>query len=84
MQTPLSEEEHYGFAIENTTKMVDGVHLTGHTGVAYGLFSAMFFDPKKKFGIVVISNGADPAEKDGYNKIIKRAVNILYDSFIRN
>ena len=82
MQTPLSEEEHYGFAIENTTKMVDGVELTGHTGVAYGLFSAMFFDPKKKFGFVVISNGCDPTYLDGYNKVIKRTMNILFDYFI--
>ena len=84
MQTPLSEEEQYGFAIENTIKMVDGVHLTGHTGAAYGLFSAMYFDPKKKFGIVVISNGCHPENKDGYNKVIKRAVNVLYENLIKN
>jgi CubicO group peptidase (beta-lactamase class C family) len=84
MQTPLSEEEQYGFAIENTTKMIDGVQLTGHTGSAYGLFSAMFFDPKKKFGIVVISNGCDPNYTNGYNKVIKRTMNILYDLLIVN
>jgi CubicO group peptidase (beta-lactamase class C family) len=82
MQTPLSEEEQYGFAIENTVKMVDGVHLTGHTGSAYGLFSAMFFDPKKKYGIVVISNGCHPEYKGGYNHVIKRTVNVLYDNLI--
>ena len=84
MQTPLSDEEHYGFAIERTTKLVDGAELVGHNGAAYGLFSAMYFDPKKKFGIVVISNGCHPENKDGYNKVIKRAVNVLYDSFINN
>ena len=84
MQTPLSDEEQYGFAIENTTKMVDGVHLTGHTGSAYGLFSAMFFDPKKKYGIVVISNGCHPEYKGGYNHVIKRTVNVLYDNLIAN
>ena len=84
MQAPLSEEEQYGFAIENTIKMVDGVHLTGHTGSAYGLFSAMFFDPKKKYGIVVISNGCHPAYKGGYNNVIKRTVNVLYDNLIKN
>lgn len=84
MQTPLSEEEQYGFAIENTVKMVDGVHLTGHTGSAYGLFSAMFFDPKKKYGIVVISNGCHPEYKGGYNHVIKRTVNVLYDNLIAN
>lgn len=84
MQTSFSEEEHYGFALENTTKMVDGVYLTGHTGSAYGLFSAMFFDPKKKFGIVVISNGVDPRYVDGYNKVIKKTMNLLYDYLIVN
>ena len=84
MQTPLSDEEHYGFAIERTTKLVDGVELVGHNGAAYGLFSAMYFDPKKKFGIVVISNGCHPENKDGYNKVIKRAVNVLYQNFINN
>ena len=43
MQTPLSVDENYGLALENTTKMVDGISLVGHTGSAYGLFSAMFF-----------------------------------------
>jgi CubicO group peptidase (beta-lactamase class C family) len=84
MQTPLSDEEQYGFAIENTIKMVDGVHLTGHTGSAYGLFSAMFFDPKKKYGIVVISNGCHPEYKGGYNHVIKRTLNVLYDNLIAN
>ena len=82
MQTPLSVEENYGFALENTTKMVDGIPLVGHTGSAYGLFSAMFFDPKKKYGIVVISNGCHPGYKGGYNNVIKRTVNVLYDNLI--
>ena len=82
MQTALSFEENYGFALENTTKMVDGIPLVGHTGSAYGLFSAMFFDPKKKYGIVVISNGCHPAYKGGYNNVIKKAVNVLYENLI--
>lgn len=82
MQTPYSFEENYGFALENTTKMINGIPLVGHTGVAYGMYSAMFFNPKKKYGIVVISNGCDPANKDGYNNIIKRTVNVLYDNLI--
>ena len=84
MQSPLSKIEDYGFAIERTTNLVDGVTLVGHNGAAYGLFSAMYFDPKKKYGIVVISNGCHPENKNGYNKVIKRAVNALYDNFITN
>ena len=83
MQTKLSEDEGYGLAIENTEKMIPGELMTGHTGSAYGLYSAMFFNPKKKFGIVVICNGCAPSYDTGFNDVIKTAVNALYDSFIK-
>ena len=82
MQTKLSEEEGYGLALETTEKMIPGKTLKGHTGSAYGLFSAMFFHPKEKFGIVVISNGCDPVHSGLYNVVIKKAVNALYESLI--
>jgi CubicO group peptidase (beta-lactamase class C family) len=82
MQTPNSSEEQYGFAIEQTDKMIPGEHMTGHTGSAYGLYSAMFFNPKKKFGIVVISNGCDIDYQEGFNRVIRSAVNCLYEGFI--
>ncbi len=34
-----------------------GSHMMGHTGSAYGLNSAFFFDPKGKYGFVFIMNG---------------------------
>jgi CubicO group peptidase (beta-lactamase class C family) len=82
MQTPLSSEEGYGLALETTEKMIPGKTMKGHTGVAYGLFSAMFFHPKEKFGIVVISNGCNPTYSNGYNAVIRKTVNCLYDNFI--
>ena len=82
MQTPLSSEEGYGLAIETTEKMIPGKTMKGHTGSAYGLFSAMFFHPKEKFGIVVISNGCNPTYANGYNAVIRKTVNCLYDTFI--
>ncbi len=84
MQTALSAEEGYGFAIETTSKMIPGKTLKGHTGVAYGLFSAMFFQPEEKFGIVVISNGCAPGYSEGYNTVIRKTVNCLYESLIVN
>jgi CubicO group peptidase (beta-lactamase class C family) len=83
MQTPLSADEHYGLAIETTEKMIPGKSLKGHTGVAYGLFSAMYFHPKEKFGIVVISNGCDPKYEGGYNGVIRNTVNLLYEGLIK-
>jgi len=84
MQTPMSAEEGYGFAIETTSKIIPGKAMKGHTGVAYGLFSAMFFHPEEKFGIVVISNGCAPGYSEGYNTVIRKTVNCLYQSLIAN
>ena len=83
MQTPLSSEEGYGFAIETSTKMIPGKIMKGHTGSAYGLFSAMFFHPEEKFGIVVISNGCAPDYSEGYNTVIRKTVDCLYDNLIK-
>ncbi|RIW17170.1 class A beta-lactamase-related serine hydrolase [Algoriphagus lacus] len=83
MQTPLSSDENYGLALWKTNTLVPGIELTGHTGSAYGLFSAMFFDPEEKFGIVVISNGCGPAYEEGYNRVIRESVNVLYEEWIK-
>ena len=83
MQTSVAKKEGYALAIMHTDQLIPGKMLTGHTGSAYGLYSAMFFHPKQKFGIVVITNGCNPVYKDGYNLVIKRTVNSLYESFIK-
>jgi len=75
MQTALSEEEGYGFAIETTSKIIPGKTMKGHTGVAYGLFSAMFFQPEEKFGIVVISNGCAPGYSIESNSCLNPIMN---------
>jgi len=83
MQTTVAKKEGYALAIMHTDKLIPGKMLTGHTGSAYGLYSAMFFDPKQKFGIVVITNGCNPIYKDGYNMVIRRTVNSLYENLIK-
>lgn len=83
MQTKLSDEENYGLALETSDKLIPGEIMCGHTGSAYGLYSAMFFNAKKKFGIVVICNGCGATFDSGFNKVIKRTVTTLYDSFIK-
>ncbi|MFC5192198.1 serine hydrolase domain-containing protein [Algoriphagus aquatilis] len=83
MQTPLSADENYGLALWKTDQLISGVALTGHTGSAYGLYSAMFFDPEKKYGFVVITNGCDPMEENGYIKVIRQAVNVLYEEWVK-
>jgi len=83
MQAVLAEKAGYGLAIATTSKLIPGKTLKGHTGSAYGLYSAMFFDPKEKFGIVVISNGCDPAYTDGFNTVIRNTVTCLYENLVK-
>lgn len=83
MQTKVSDQENYGLALLTTDKLIPGKTLTGHTGNAYGLLSAMFFDPKEKFGIVVITNGCIPKYTEGFSDIIRLSINSLYNNFIK-
>ncbi|HHV03912.1 MAG TPA: beta-lactamase family protein [Bacteroidales bacterium] len=94
MQTPQSpggratenETCGYGFALERTDRLIEGEIMTGHTGSAYGLYSAMFFQKEKKFGFVVLCNGCDtsiPMRDNGFMAVQTDVVNALYDIFIR-
>ena len=83
MRTVLSEKEGYGLALLTTDKLISGERMLGHTGSAYGLYSAMFWHPTKKFGFIVISNGCHPGYSEGFNTVIRKTVNGLYDVFIR-
>lgn len=95
MQTPRSDDENYGLSLWKTDLYSPGVVLTGHTGGAYGMRSAMFFNPEEKYGFVVISNGAlDNYEESlavldssgspaGNGNILTVTLRLLYDCFIR-
>ena len=83
MQTAIDTREGYGLALWNTSKLVQGEVLVGHTGSAYGLYSAMFFHPRKKFGFVVITNGCKPKETNGTIRVLHETINSLYKHFIR-
>lgn len=83
MQTKISEEEGYGLAIANREDVIPGEMMTGHTGSAYGLYSAMFFNPKEKFGFVVITNGCNPNYTNGLNDVLRAGLNSLYTNFIK-
>lgn len=47
-----------GLSQVNTGTLVEGRNLHGHTGSAYGMISAMFFDPADHTGAVFLTNGA--------------------------
>jgi CubicO group peptidase (beta-lactamase class C family) len=86
MQTKLSDGEGgYGLALRGSHDLIAGKAMMGHTGSAYGLYSAMFFEPNEKFGFVVITNGCNPAYLPGsndVNAILRRTINCLYDNFV--
>ncbi|WP_266205175.1 serine hydrolase domain-containing protein [Pontibacter kalidii] len=73
----------YGLALMTESNLIPGKTLKGHTGSAYGLYSAMFFHPKEKFGIVVITNGCSAPESDELNKVIVETVNSLYQTIVK-
>lgn len=83
MQTPGSGEDGYGLAIMTSRDLIPGHVMKGHTGSAYGLYSLMFFDPVKRFGIVAISNGCHPGQTAGFNTVLHRTANILYENVVR-
>ena len=83
MQKNIAKKEGYGLALMNVDNLIEGKVMTGHTGSAYGLYSAMFFQPKDKFGFVVITNGCNPAYSEGMNKLLSATIKSLYKNYIQ-
>ena len=95
MQTPYEYADgrvgDYGFAITTTSTLIEGETLKGHTGSAYGLYSAMFFEPEKKFGFVMMTNGCVarrtsnifPELINNYLAVQSDVINALYKVFIK-
>jgi len=83
MQTAITADEGYGLAIRSADNFIPNVKLKGHTGSAYGLYSTMFFNPKEKFGFVIITNGINPTYTDGFPDFSRDAINSLYQNFVK-
>ena len=67
----------YGLSFSRWPRIVDDESFVGITGGAHGVHSAMYFNPEKKYGLVVICNGctSDIKMKDSI-------VKVLYNHFI--
>lgn len=72
----IDGDSGYGLAIRSDRTLVPGAVLTGHTGSAHGLYSAMFFDARRRHGIVVITNGARDIE------VRTAAIRLLHGYFL--
>lgn len=83
IQTPVSDNG-YGLALRKTNMLIPGEELIGHTGAAYGLHSSMFFHPKKKFGIVAITNGCNGCVDESWrNLMLPEVTKLLYEELVR-
>jgi CubicO group peptidase (beta-lactamase class C family) len=82
MQVPRSEPEHYGLNLWRADDYVPGVTLVGHTGGAYGLSSAMFFNPDEKYGFVIICSGSH--DEKGTHNVLHQGIARMYKYFIAN
>ena len=80
MQVERSEAQHYGLNLWLADDYVPGVTLVGHTGGAYGLSSAMFFNPEEKYGFVIICSGAHDGE--GQDNVLHQGIARMYKYFI--
>ena len=78
MQVDHTGGQHYGLALTQTDKYTPGEVMVGHTGGAYGLRSAMFFNPAAKHGLVMICSGCKNP-----SVVLERIMPILYRHFIK-
>ncbi len=85
MQAVLTPESGYGMSLRTIENLVPGKSMTGHEGIAYGLYSAMYFQPQERFGIVVITNGCNTGFTHGdvINDFLMEVYGCLYRNFLQ-
>ena len=83
MQTVVAPQANYGLALLTLDNLIPGKTMVGHTGSAYGLYSAMFFEPEEKFGFVVITNGCRLEGDEDVNDFLKQTIQALHSSFVK-
>lgn len=84
MQSPVFETgdgESYCYALRVTDNLVKGERLIGHTGSAYGLYSAMFFSHEDDFGVVMMTNGTRVRYKDGFTTLQADVIRAMFRIF---
>ena len=84
MQTPRSYEgdEHFGLGLLETEMFSPGTMLTGHSAGAYGMRGVMYFNPKEKYGFIVMSNGAHDSQNEDENMVHFGTIRRMFKCFI--
>lgn len=71
-----------GLSCHNFKTLVEGREIHGHTGAAYGVYTAMYFDPTDNTGVIILDNGADRIVNDeGYVSLLYDIANETYSIF---
>lgn len=90
MQTAYTPTEYtgssYGFAMVITTGLVSGHKMTGHDGIAYGAYTAMYWDKEKDFGVVIMTNGCDEkwaSSSAEFIMLLTKTSTALYNHFVK-
>ena len=76
-------KQNYAFAFSKYKKIVKGESFMGMTGHSHGVNSVMVFNPEKKYGFIVITNGYKPTtNKSRLSSLARELVRPLYRYFI--
>lgn len=74
---------NYALAMAHYYDMIEGVEMLGMSGGAHGIHSGMYFNPKEKYGFVVICNGC--TSKSSIGKDLNwEIINILYSNIVNS
>ena len=84
IQTP---EKHYALSFRHYNNdgytVIKDVELIGQTGGSHGIHSSMIFNPKEKYGFIVICNGCTSKYPDGAD-LSNKIINVCYQHFIKS
>lgn len=71
-----------GLSCHNFKTLVDNREIHGHTGAAYGVYTAMYFDPSDNTGVIILDNGASRIQNEkGYVSLLYDIANLTYKEF---
>ena len=64
--------------------MIKGDKLYGHTGYSMGIFSCIAYNSEKKYGFVILCDGADINYPDAFRLIHTPIIKVLYNICLKN